>query len=380
MSGGGASRYDALVASIEPATLLAPFDAARARALRLAGRPGRALLRSPSRRAVLYAALSFTLAAWLALAFPFATFALAPLVLGVPHLLADARYLVLRPELHRRTALVVATAPALAAAAFAASPAIGLSAVLSASLVTPGPLGRKAVAATLSLALVAVAARWPLETGYAFVHAHNLVAVVFVIAIFARRPALESLPFVALAAFTIAVGLGAFDGSLLAAAARSPRALVDEAMLTAAPTETGLTALRLVAIFVLLQGVHYAAWLRMIPETARERPGVRGFASSLAALRRDCGAPLLLATAALGLGLAAYAAASSVVAARLTYLHLAAFHGPLELAALAVAFVGGRSLFRPRRDEGEYEKDSRSCPPAAAAAGAPTEPVDMGAR
>lgn len=364
----------------EPAALLGPFDAARARVLRLAGRPGRALLRSPSRRAVLYAALSFSLAAWLAVAFPFATFALAPLALGVPHLLADLRYLVLRPRLHRRTALVVATAPALAAAAFAASPALGLSAVLSAAVVTKGPLGRKAVAVAAALALLAVAVAWPMETAAVFVHAHNVVAAVFVLALFARRPLLESLPFLALTLFVLALALGAFDAALLTAAARAPRAVVDEAYLTAAPTESGLVALRLVALFVLLQGVHYAAWLRMIPETARERVGVRGFASSLRALRRDCGPALLLLTAALTAGLVAYAVASSVGAARVTYLRLAAFHGPLELAVLAVAFVGGRAPFRPPAVGAEYEKDSRSCPAAAAPARAPTEPVDIGGR
>ena len=51
-----------------------------------------------------------------------------------------------------------------------------------------------------------------------------------------------------------------------------------------------------------------------------------------------------------------------------------------RFAVLAVAFVGGRAPFRPPAVGAEYEKDSRSCPAAAAPARAPTEPVDIGGR
>ena len=43
------------------------------------------------------------------------TLALGPIVLGVPHLLADARYLVVRPGYHRRTSIFLAVLPPLAA-------------------------------------------------------------------------------------------------------------------------------------------------------------------------------------------------------------------------------------------------------------------------
>ena len=61
-----------------------PLDAVRASLLRVAGRPGRRLL-----------------APWWA-------FALGPIVLGVPHLVADIPYLVVQPGLHRRGALLAA--------------------------------------------------------------------------------------------------------------------------------------------------------------------------------------------------------------------------------------------------------------------------------
>jgi hypothetical protein len=106
---------------------------------------------------------------------------------------------------------------------------------------------------------------------------------------------------------------------------------------------------RFLLLFVFGQAVHYAIWLRLIPEDARDRPGMRGFVSSLRALRRDLGAPLVLASIG-GVLWLLYSARTSWAVARYDYLVLASFHAYLEFACLALLFLEGRSLtWRPRR-------------------------------
>ena len=329
---------------------LAWADGARAALLRRLGAPGRTLLRDPSRRVALYGAIGVLTSLLLACAAPLHTFALAPLVLGVPHLLADVRYLVVRPGLHRRLAVLVAIGVPLLLASLTASLAVGLVAPLAVAVVARGPWARRATVGAAASLLAAAAAFWPTTSSLVMVHGHNLVGALFVLAVFSRRRVLEAVPVVAFAALAVALALGAFDEALLRPFALREPATAEPLGITVlrmAPASDPVPAVRLVALFVFAQGVHYVAWLRLVPELARERRGVRSFSSSARALHRDLG-PWLLGIAACAMVTFAALARSSLAEARDAYLVFAAFHGPLELAALALVLVEGRSALAAR--------------------------------
>src|SRR5690606_13062501 len=107
-------------------------------------------------------------------------------------------------------------------------------------------------------------------------------------------------------------------------------------------------ALRLTTLFVFMQGVHYVLWLRVIPDEARERPGLRSFASSLRALERDVGKGVLVVFALGALAVAARAT-TSLEAARLLYLRGASFHAWLEIAFALVLVAEGALVTRTPR-------------------------------
>lgn len=333
-----------------PVPGLALADGARAALLRSLGAPGRALLRDPSLRVALYGAVGVASSLLLTCAAPAHVFAVAPLVLGVPHLLADVRYLVVRPGLHRRVALVLAAGLPLLVAAFTASLAAGLVAPVLVAAVARGAPARRAVVALAAAAGVALAVAFPNGSLLAMAHGHNLVGAVFVLAVFSRRRALEAAPIGLFLAVAVAMGLGGFDAALL-----RPFALIapgsaepyDVTVARMAPLADPVLAARLVALFVFAQSVHYVTWLRLVPELARGRRGVRSFSSSARALLRDLG-PWLIGGAGCALAGLAAVATRSLADAREAYLLLAAFHGPLELSALALVLVEGRRALAPR--------------------------------
>jgi hypothetical protein len=98
-----------------------------------------------------------------------------------------------------------------------------------------------------------------------------------------------------------------------------------------------------VLVFAFGQSVHYAIWLRLIPEDARRRDAPRSFASSYRALRSELGTAMLL----IALGTCALVvswAAIDLAAARDGYLRLALFHGPLEIGLASLAYSEARRM------------------------------------
>lgn len=339
--------------NLSPHALLAPVDVARAALLRRLGAPGRVFLRDPSRRVALYGVIGVVLALLLTCAAPLHTFAIAPLALGIPHLLADVRYLVFRPKLHVDRPLLVAFAGIpLAVSAVSQNPAVGLSAVVVVAVLARGAFLRRAAVAGVACAAVLCAAHRPVAAALLLAHVHNAVGAVFVLAVFSRRRWLESIPIAVFVVVSIAILAGVFDPALVRPfALHEPRG-ADSLALTIdrlAPVADPLFAVRLVAVFVFAQGVHYVAWLRLVPELGRERPGVRSFASSARSLWRDLGGWVFAAAGIATIVLAVFALRRSLADARDLYLSMAAFHAPLELAALALVAVEGRSALAARK-------------------------------
>lgn len=286
---------------------------------------------------------SVVLAYLTSITFPLWSLVWGPLLLGVPHLVAGVRYLVVAPNKTHARMLLWAAVP-LVAVSMKAGPAIGLLAVVLALQASHGPWWPRRGPVLVLWALgTAWAAYSPTSFQGAFLHLHNFIALAWW---WAFRPRAARFVWVPLLAFfgVAMLLLGAADGWVNAFggwhSARLQETMHDFVQILA-PMSNGTMAARCVLVFAFLQSLHYAIWLRLIPEDARKRVAPRTFRASWQALRQDFGRwPLLWAS---GMCLAFLVwGVFNAMQARAGYLQLAAFHGYLELAAAAYFFVEQR--------------------------------------
>lgn len=325
--------------------LLSPLDAARALVLRGVGRPGRALLRDRELRVGVYGVLSVLVTFALTCLAPVWLLAIGPLVLGVPHLVADVRYLVARQGLHRRAAFWALVALPIAIVWIRPGLTFGLVAIAGAAIAARAPIGRRlAIAALAMLALLAYSrVGWTADV--IFAHAHNVIAVLLWWRWAPRRRWFHR-PTIALAALGGALVLGgAIDGVAWNAGRLAvPVAGIglNELAVTLSPVADPTWSLRLVLFFAFAQSIHYAVWLRLVPEDDRPRAGIRSYTRSVRALVSDIGWPLFAIAALASAAFVAWGLLDAA-AARDGYLRLALFHGPLELAVVVLLFLEGRA-------------------------------------
>ena len=339
--------------SLAETTLLDALDWARRATLRRVGRlPGVATARRRREvRLTAVATLSIGAAFVLAVLATSPVLALSPLLFGIPHVASDLRYLVVRraaggPAPHAwRPMLALLAVTAVAGAAGASSMALGAAgaAVLVAGLSVPA----KPAARALFVALVAAAAlggaRRPDAAALVVAQGHNVVAIALAAYLVKDKLRAGWIPALALGAGMLALGLGACDGLL----GRGPIASFaggawQDALATVAPTGSGPTvARRFVALFAFAQSIHYAAWLRLVPDAERASERPPSFRRSFDLLAADFGRPAALATVALSLALPAIACLS-LDGARRAYLNVALFHGFLEIAVVSALVLGSR--------------------------------------
>jgi hypothetical protein len=321
-----------------------PLDWLRAQWFALLGSRFAWLHRDRASRIVVVASLAIALSLTLTLFAPLVLFTLGPVLIGVPHLVSDVRYLVLKPKLHLQKLRTLAIVLPLLALQWNTTPVVGLLAALLAVITSAGPLWQKVLISFAIALLMLIAYRAPYESSLFVAHAHNVVAIGFAFLIFAphmqamRLRALGLTPFALYCAASALLLSGALDALLFRQAALSTGWLeASDAARWYVPAQTeALFSVRVLAWFVFSQSVHYACWLRVIPEAARTRAGLRGFRSSFNALVSEFSLPVLIALALLSLALFAYALHSGFEIARLQYLKFAFFHGYLEFAVLAV--------------------------------------------
>ena len=359
----------------------------------------RGAIADPHTRLALGAVLALVVALTTSLAAPTLAFLWAPLVLGIPHVLADVRYLLLNPyrriALRPRDALVVAS---LVAFAVIEAPQLGAIVVIGAALLTPARRalmpGRNAMmpavhaltpsthaltpsthaltpsthaltpsthaltpsthaltpsthaltpsrvaqrrAAVLAAAIALACAAWSSPVITSYAIMHAHNVVALAVLVALARHRRTAWALTGAALATTAVILtGALDAVL-------PMRALDQLsgyVLPDAAFDAWPTAAcaRVALTFVFLQGVHYAVWLRLIPAVVRPHRGMRGFGASVRALERDCTIPItaIVAAAALALPAMAILGATDAATLRDLYVRLAGGHAYLELAVLA---------------------------------------------
>ncbi len=295
------------------------------------------LIADRARRVLWLAVLLLAAAFATTLAVPVLMLTVGPLLLGVPHLVADVRYLVLRPGLHRRVDgwLVL---PPLVAAVLGAPPAWVLVGLLPCALLAAGPWWRSSTVALVSVALIALAWRWPWQAQWALLHGHNVIALWLWWGWRSRPKSHRWVPVLALGgAATLLLGADAWVLSFWAPAGATQLADFAEQL---SPGLDGPWPTRVLLSFCFLQAVHYALWLRLVPEDDRRRPAPRSFKASWDALRGDLGPVVLWGALALWAGLLCWGLVAPE-AARVGYLNVAAWHAYLELFVAARWLSGG---------------------------------------
>ncbi len=338
-----AAAVDALVLR-----LLAPCDVVRGRVLRTLFPLARELLRDRSRRSALYGALAVVAALALCGTAPLLLLTLGPLVLGVPHLVADLRYLVVRQGLAARSGLWLCVLPWLAFTLVKPDLRSGLAAVAAACLCARAAWPVRLLAIACCASLVLLVQRFSGRAELWFAYAHNLVALA-IWALWSRKRARELMPALTLLVLgSVLLYSGALEPWLVRAGGLQPgRWAIDMNQWVArlSPVRDPIWGLRWVLFFAFTQSVHYGVWLRLLPEADRPRPALRSFAASYRALGRELG-PWVLPCAAVLLVALWVRASHSVQLGYEGYVRLATFHGPLELAVLALLALERRSIVR----------------------------------
>jgi hypothetical protein len=368
--------------------LLRPFDELRRRglqALALSSPLGRTLVRRRSVRVPALLSLHAAAAFALALLAPSFLIALAPLALGVPHLAADVRYLLLRRASPRwwlaasaAFALTLVILRALAELQAKLAPSLAFEQGVASAWVLVGALGgvfvargaargiatedtsvgrarlargriaRGGIALAAAAAVAAFAIGAPASFRIALLHGHNLIAVAVWALLFRRGGRLGWLP---VAMVLVGAGLLA-SGALLRVTLQHGALSVAGLHLFAAadwlgPGLSDSAAIAVATSFAFLQSVHYAIWLVAVPSGDRPGEGGRAWRVAGRELVRDFTGPGVVIVVVLALLVAAAGIAHAGPTRRL-FLSLATFHGWLELAAIAYLFARGEPrLIRP---------------------------------
>lgn len=325
------------------ARLLDPLDWLRRRWLRVLGPLARPLMIDREVRVALIATLAIFSALTASLLVPLWLLALGPIVWGVPHLVADLRYLVVGPGYHRRPLLALLCAPPIVAVGLGADLSVGLLAAAFAAIVARASELRRLVALA-AIGALALAVLWAGRTAdLVFAHLHNFIAVALWWA-WRPRGRLHWIPLALFAAASLFL-VSSAGLALIHASAGLGRELgllgVDYQLRRLAgdvPLDWGL---RLVVLFAFTQAIHYVVWLHLIPDDDRPRTTPPTFARSFRELCRDLGAPLVLGAAALCLVFAIWSVVDLLDAGH-GYFRLARFHGHLEITAAVLLLVEGR--------------------------------------
>ena len=329
------------------AVVSAPIAAAdwlRRRWLRLLGPLARPIVTRRELRVALGFSAMIVSALVATLVAPLWMLILGPLVWGVPHLVADLRYLVVRTGYHRRRLLWLVAGGPLLWVGLGGELWWGFLGAGATALLARARLLPRLLALTLLLACGAGLA-WLGRVGdVIFAHAHNFIAVGLW---WLWRPRSSRLHWVPLALLVLVSVFLLGDVALRLAQASGGlewfggRMNLDYQLWRLSPGVAPELGLRLVLLFCFGQTIHYAIWLQLLPDEDRGRATPTSFRASHQALRQDLGDLGLGVAALLALGLAAWAVFDLLHASH-GYFRAARFHGHLELMAGALLLLERR--------------------------------------
>ena len=329
---------------------------------------GRLCLRDRAARVSVLAAFHILIALGLTLAAPLWLLLLGPLVLGVPHVLSDVRVLLLSPDRPlSRPQSIALLAPLAAMTLLRAALVLGASlhpsaegicgaiAVAGVAACSRGRSRIRALCLMGAFGLLVLSLTAPMLLAVVLGHLHNFVAFALWAAFMrplrnlrnpSGTPTVFGTPMVLiLFAAGIAI-LCSGVGERIAFAAPALGLTVDDLVLTLAPGLPANIALRLLSVFAFAQAVHYALWVRVIPETRADGPPAPTFRRGWRSLQSDLGraGTAIAILCAIALPVCAFIHPAGPAAIRNTYLSLVLFHGWLELAASARLLVERNSV------------------------------------
>lgn len=319
---------------------------------------GRACVRDRGLRLAVLAVGHMVTAFVLVLLLPLWLLLLGPLILGAPHVASDIRYLLLKPPVPLgRLGLGLILTPLLAMTvcrviASTGGPFLielevlfGGLAMLGGVFVARGSTRVRGLVAVGVLAFLALALTSPYTALVVIAHLHNLVAFGLWLYFLKGEVGRRAL-WVVLVTY---VGLGLVllsplvDGLALDHASSTLGAfnLVQMAD-TLAPGLSLEMGLRLVLLFGFLQSMHYAIWLRLIPQRLDARRAPPTFKRSLIRLREDFGGKAFVVLVLLCLAIPLMAVIYDAEKTRHLYLLAAISHGWIELAVIAALLASAR--------------------------------------
>lgn len=324
--------------------LFAPLDRLRSRLLLAIAPRARSLVVDRERRVALTGSMMLVAALAVAVTAPLWLIAIGPIVWGIPHVVADVRYLVARPGHHKRPLILGAIAIGCALAMGGLGLRGGLIGAALAALVARGSLARKAIALAAIGALSAAAWRAGWISDVIFAHAHNAVAFALWWAWRRRETKLHLIP-IAIAVLGCSLVMSGGADAILAWSRGlvSPWVSVEPGELarSLSPLPAAPWPARFLVLYAFAQSAHYVVWVRLMPEDDRPRPSPRSYHQTYRALAADVSALVLWIAVLSAVGLAAWAL-MSLGEARDGYIRAAFFHGHLELAAAVVLFCEGK--------------------------------------
>lgn len=340
-----------------------PLDSARRVAWRWSARTawGRRALHDRAYRVEILAHAHMLVAFGLVLVAPLWLMLLGPLLLGVPHVASDLRYFVLQPPYRIRWRAVFLAPLALMVLVRSLSWAgvpwsptwelgLGITSCLALLWLVPLSPMRRGVATVGLLVLWWVVHHNAWTALLIFAHAHNVIAMALWLGLYAKVASWWRVARIA-AVWLAAVALlmsGLFDDFWTNVPAIGGMTLwMMESSL--APDWLPPLSVRAVMVFGFAQSVHYAIWLRLVPQTLDPRPVPATFARSVERLELDWGRAGVIALAVLAVAVPLLGLVWDAEGARVAYLVAVVFHGWLEVAAAILWMAGGWAIATTRQ-------------------------------
>lgn len=315
----------------------------------------RPFIRSREKRVALLAIVLMSIALCGAMFVPLWILALGPIIWGVPHIVGDVRYLVIRSGyIQRRILWLAVGVPLLLVTCtigvpwltqtFHAAVVFGFLGSLGALWCAHTTHTKRAIGTVVLVGLIAASYHFGYYADIVFAHAHNFIAVALWWFWRKREGDLHWYPLAFFLLIAASLMMGMADPALQLSGGlhwAPTKGHMNYHLSSLAPGIPPLWGIRLVILFTFAQSVHYIIWVRMIPEEDRPQHTPRTFAASYRALKDDFGAWALLATSLFALFVIGWAL-FDLMEARIGYLRIALFHGHLELAVATLFWAESR--------------------------------------